>query len=203
MCLISEREVKYDDSKKNIKKSAVLLVSLALLLMVTAGATLAYYFTKDDPITNTFTPSQVACAVVEGTNAPVDGATVNTGKTKEDVKIKNTGDTDAYIRVALVVNWMKQDGTVWAAKPVLGTDYEMVLDLSNGWSQGADGYYYYSAAVAKDNMTGALITSASQLQDAPEGYQLSIEIVAEAIQAEGIDASYTAQQAWQLAAKAN
>ena len=190
--------------KKNMKKSATLLISLALLLLVTAGATLAYYFTKTGSVTNTFTPSQVACAVVEGTNAPVDGATVNTGNTKEDVKIKNTGDTDAYIRVALVVNWMKQDGTVWAVKPVPDTDYKMVLNLSNGWSQGADGYYYYSSAVAKDNMTGTLITSAVQLQDAPEAdYSLSIEIVAEAIQADGIAASYTAQEAWQLAAKAN
>ena len=194
--------------KKNIKKSAVLLVSLALLLLVTAGATLAYYFTKTGSVTNTFTPSQVACAVVEGTNAPVDGDTVDTGDTKEDVKIKNTGDTDAYIRVALVVNWMNDNGNVWGTKPVEGTDYNMTLDLANGWSKGSDGYYYYNTKVAKDQLTPILIDEANVLKAGPKGtdgtqYYLSIEIVAEAIQAEGIDASYTAQQAWQLAAKAN
>lgn len=195
--------------KKNMKKSATLLISLALLLLVTAGATLAYYFTKTGSVTNTFTPSKVACAVVEGTNNPVVNNTVNTGNKKEDVKIKNTGDTDAYIRVALVVNWMNDNGNVWGTKPVEGTDYNMTLDLANGWSKGSDGYYYYNTKVAKDQSTPILIDEAEVLTNpGPKGtdgtqYYLSIEIVAEAIQAEGIDASYSAQQAWQLAAKAN
>ena len=194
--------------KKNMKKSATLLISLALLLLVTAGATLAYYFTKTGSVTNTFTPSKVACAVVEGSNNPVVNNTVNTGNKKEDVKIKNTGDTDAYIRVALVVNWMNDNGNVWGTKPVEGTDYNMTLDLANGWSKGSDGYYYYNTKVAKDQMTPILIDEAEVLKAGPVGtdgtqYYLSIEIVAEAIQAEGIAAEYGAQEAWQRAVKAN
>ncbi|MBQ1234273.1 MAG: hypothetical protein IIX77_01445 [Oscillospiraceae bacterium] len=134
--------------------------------------------------------------------------TVNTGNKKEDVKIKNTGDTDAYIRVALVVNWMNDKGNVWGTKPVEGTDYNMTLDLANGWSKGSVGYYYYNTKVAKDQLTPILIDEANVLKAGPVGtdgtqYYLSIEIVAEAIQADGIAAEYGAQEAWQRAAKAN
>lgn len=199
--------------KKNMKKSATLLISLALLLLVTAGATLAYYFTKTKPVENTFTPSKVACAVVENGTAYEEDI-VLTGTQKSTVQIKNTGDTNAYIRAAVVVNWMNEDGTkVWAQAPVLDTDYKLEYHAKYladpAWELGSDGYYYHKGVVSTGHDSNPFIISAEVLTNpGPVGtdgtqYYLSIEIVAEAIQAEGIDASYTAQQAWQLAAAAN
>ena len=63
---------------------------------------------------------------------------------------------------------------------------------NNGvWEQGSDGYYYYKSKVSADNETSILFTGC-KLADgakAPDGYYLSVEIVAQSIQADGTDAS--------------
>lgn len=171
--------------KKNTKKITIMITSLVLLLLVAVGTTLAYIFTKTEPVENTFKPSKVSCAVVENGSATENAGNIVTISTnKTDVRIKNTGDTDAYIRVAVVVNWASEDGTkVWATKPVLNTDYTITYATGTGWEPGADGYYYYTKSVAPGTLTKILISQADKLQTAPpEGYYLSIEIVASAIQ---------------------
>ena len=45
------------------KKPALLIVTLALILTVAIGGTVAYLATKTDSKVNTFTPSQVSCEV--------------------------------------------------------------------------------------------------------------------------------------------
>ena len=191
--------------KKNMKKKALLTMSVALLLAVVVGTTLAYILTNTYSVENTFKPSKVSCAVVEDGGDPVAAGTHNTGTVKKDVQIKNTGDTDAYIRVAVVVNWMSADGTkVWATKPVEGTDYSITYATGTSWVKDSDGYWYYTRSVPPtdgSNLTGILIENATQLVDkGPVGtdntqYYLSIEIVASAIQAEGVGAT-SAQDAW-------
>lgn len=199
--------------KKCISKKFIVLTAVVLLLFVTVGSTLAYIFTKTEPVENTFNPSRVACAVVENGSATENTDDILETGTKTDVKIKNTGDTDAYIRVAVVVNWMSADGTrVWATKPVAGDDYTIDLDLNNGWSPVGD-YYYYGSAVApcthKDGdehagcMTSVLIRSCTSVPGrAPDGYYLSVEIVASAIQSKGMGAN-SAQEAWAKAQQQN
>ena len=193
--------------KKYINKKSILITSVALLLLVAVGTSLAYVFTKTDPVENKFDPSKVSCAVVEvvekGDSSENTANVVQTGKSKTNVQIKNTGDTDAYIRAAVVVNWMSEDGTkVWATKPVAGEDkdYTISYNLSNGWIDGGDGYYYYTQPVDPGDMTNILITSATQNATGPKGtdgtqYYLSIEIVASAIQADGMGAA-SAKDAW-------
>ena len=180
--------------KKYINKKSIIIASVMLLLLATVGTTLAYIFTETKPVENTFNPSKVSCAVVENKGTPVTGSVTNTGDIKENVQIKNTGDTDAYIRVAVTVNWMNADGTrVWAQKPIQNTDYTITYNLSeDGWFDGGDGFYYYSKAVSPtspNNLTGILISNAALMSGvtAPVGtdgtqYYLSIEIVASAIQ---------------------
>ena len=176
--------------KKYINKKSIIIASVMLLLLATVGTTLAYIFTETKPVENTFNPSKVSCAVVENNGTPVTGSVTNTGDIKENVQIKNTGDTDAYIRVKVVVNWMDEAGTkVWATKPVEGADgdYTITYNLGNGWFNGGDGFYYYSKAVSPEELTTILINEAKQLKSAPQTpdgiqYCLSIEIVASAIQ---------------------
>ena len=180
--------------KRYINKKSIIITSVVLLLWVVVGTTLAYVFTETEPVENTFTPSRVSCAVVENGKEPVSGSLVNIGTSKENVQIKNTGDTDAYIRVAVTVNWVNADGTrVWAQKPIQNTDYTITYNLSkDGWFYGGDGFYYFSKAVSPDspnNLTDILISNAALMSGvtAPVGtdntkYYLSIEIVASAIQ---------------------
>ena len=179
--------------KKYINKKLI-ITSVILLLLVAVGTTLAYVFTETEPVENTFIPSRVSCAVVENGKEPVSGSLVNISDSKNNVQIQNTGDTDAYIRVAVTVNWMNADGTrVWAQKPIQNTDYTITYNLSkDGWFDGGDGFYYYSKAVSPtspNNLTEILISNAALMSGvtAPVGtdntqYYLSIEIVASAIQ---------------------
>ncbi len=157
-------------------KKLILLISVVaiLILALTAGTTLAWLKASSGPVVNTFTPARVTSQVEESIK---DGV-------KSDVRIKNTSNIDAYIRVAVVINWVDKDGNVAAQKPVKDTDYTIEYNLtSNGWRQGADGYYYYSSAVAPDHLTNELIKECKAVAGkAPEGYSLSVEIIADAIQ---------------------
>ena len=153
-------------------------VFLFLVLCISVGATLAFITADAGAITNTFVPAQAACEVTE----------VFDGTVKSDVAVKNTGETDAYIRAAVNITWRKNgdaaDQTVSARAPQSGVDYEIVYAVGTGWIKGADGYWYYQTPVAPDASTAVLIGECRQLEDAnvPQGYCLSVEIAASAIQ---------------------
>jgi hypothetical protein len=83
----------------------------------------------------------------------------------------------------VVITWMSQDeSTVYAATPVEGTDYTITYAQNNGWVKGSDGYWYYTAPVAAGETTATLLESCTLTGTAPEGYTLSVEIVASSIQ---------------------
>lgn len=166
------------------KRLATLLVSLVLVLGVAVGGTVAFLSTRTDSKENTFTPSEVTCKVTEtfGNNV------------KSNVAVQNTGDTTAFIRAAINVTWMKDaetgteyeaaDQTVSAKVPVKDRDYSIKLADNTNWIQGADGYYYYKLPVDPQVSTGVLIEECKLQNNAsvPDGYHLSVEIVASAIQ---------------------
>lgn len=160
------------------KRLATLLVSLLLVLGVAVGGTVAFLSTRTDSKENTFTPSEVTCAVTETFNNNV----------KSQVAVKNTGDTTTFIRAAINVTWMSnQDAanqTVSAKVPVKDTDYSIIFAKNTNWIQGADGYYYYQLPVDPQGSTGVLIEECKLQENAsvPDGYHLSVEIVASAIQ---------------------
>lgn len=166
------------------KRLATLLVSLLLVLGVAVGGTVAFLSTRTDRKVNTFTPSEVTCEVTETFQNNV----------KSHVAVKNTGDTTAFIRAAINVTWMKNaeagtgdeaaNQTVSAKVPLKGTDYSITLAENNNWIQGADGYYYYKLPVDPQGSTEVLIEDCKLQESAsvPDGYHLSVEIVASAIQ---------------------
>lgn len=153
-------------------KSKALLASLLLVVGVTVGGTLAYIVAGSGPVENEFTPSKVTTAVVESFD----------GTTKSDVKIRNTGDTTAYIRAAVVVTWQDEAGNVYGQKPVEGEDYNINW-TKNGWAEGDDGFYYYLSSVAAGGETKVLFTDCTPVEGrAPEGYSLAVEILGSGIQ---------------------
>ena len=166
-------------------KQPVALVALLVLLCCTVAGTLAYLVTSTDPVTNTFTPAHVSTAVDE---------TFKNG-VKSDVKIQNTGNIDAYIRAAVIINWADGDGNV-SATPVKDGDYVIKYDSSNTWKKIGD-YWYYTKPVAADNLTEkALIESCAPVAGkAPEGYNLQVTILADGIQSEPLTAI---KEAWHV-----
>lgn len=165
----------------NKLKKIILTAASAALLLGAVGTTLAYIIADAGPLANVFTPSHVVNEIIEPTYTTTE---------KKDVKVKNTGDTTAYFRAAIVATWVKTDDSskiIYAAQPVLKTDY--TIEIGTDWV-GADGYYYYKYAVAPNNETTALITSCqlTEVANVPTGYTLSVEILSQAIQAEPKDA---------------
>ena len=157
------------------------LVALALVLCIAGGATLAFLMVTTPSMTNVFQYGHVTCAVQEEFD----------GTTKSDVSIKNTGNTQSYIRVKLVFTWKDAEGNV-SAQPVTDQDYKMDLNQVDWFEK--DGYYYAKAPVAPDHNTPDLIHSCTEIvANAPEGDTLSLEILADAIQSTPTRA---VEQAW-------
>lgn len=167
-------------SKKRFKKPTASLISMILVICVAVGGVLAILLTSTGPLKNIFDPSKVTTSVDETFD----------GEVKQNVSIKNTGNTDAWIRAAVVINWVDEEGNVYGVPPVEGTDYTITYDLANGWVKGDDGFYYWTKPVQsveqapKDCSTGVLIKTCSPTSPstAPDGYTLSVEIVGSGIQ---------------------
>ena len=160
------------------KKTVAVMAAVALLLALAVGGTVAYIAATDSSIANQFLPAKVACEVVTKTDA--------NGDVKE-ISVKNTGNIDAFIRAAIVVNWMDGDGNVRGTAPVEGTDYALTVNTGS-WIPVGDFYYYDQSVPEKTPIEEALVASYGLMTGvtAPDGYTLTVEVVAEAIQAEGV-----------------
>lgn len=168
------------------QKAAVFLCSLFLILNVSIVGTMAYLITMTEPAINTFTPAAVPNEITEKFDDAV----------KNDVKVKNVGDADAYIRVKVIPTWAELDaegnatGSVHAAKPVYGVDFVWCYQnplgkddtadytsgtmeqVGKGWVSGLDGYYYYTQRVSckeNQNSTQILFTGCKPCIDQQTG----------------------------------
>lgn len=172
----------YSLNKTKAGKIIIAVLGVVLTFAVFVGSTVAFLKTKTDPLTNTFAEAYVTCRVN------------NNGSTAD---VTNTSNISAYIRAYIAVNWMDDSGNIRGAAPA-PTDYTLSVNTDD-WTLEADGFYYYNSDVASNGTTDKLIESVTLNVSAPEGYRLSVEVVADAIQSEGMNAS-TAQEAWQIAA---
>lgn len=156
-----------------VKNAAMLVPALVLLLTLSVGGTVAFLVAKGTPVRNEFTPSTVSCQVIEEFNDEV----------KTDVAIQNTGDTEAYIRAAIVVTWKAAEGeNIYAVKPKENVDYTITLNTAD-WVLGRDGFYYHKKPVAMGKKTQVLIETCSPVGGkVPAGYELNVEILGSAIQ---------------------
>ena len=164
---------RYSRRSHGRKRSLLVLASVLVLTVAMVGGTLAYLATQTDPVVNTFTYGQV----------PIDIPEDFDGTTKENVRVSNTGNVDAFVRAKIVVTWKSASGEV-SGVAVQPGDYTMTT--GDGWFRGTDGFYYCKAPVKADTESPVLITTATRTGTAPEGYDLSIEILAQSVQADGI-----------------
>lgn len=150
-------------------RQVLLLAALVVIAMGVVGGTVAYLVTKTDPVVNTFTPGVVSCKIDETFD----------GTTKSNVYVTNTGNTNAYIRAAIIVTWKDSSGNIAATVPVEGYDYNLKLNTNN-WTHSGD-YYYYKSSVEPNGTTEKLVESCTALKSNGD-YTLSVEILADAIQ---------------------
>lgn len=174
--------------KDKMIKRKILILSITALFLATGliGGTLAWLVTDTDTLVNRFEPSEVTSTVEEKMD----------GNVKSDVKIKNTGDTDAYIRVVLVPSWRDKDDNI--ALPVAEEDYEIVFNSDDTWFF-QDGFWYYKYKVSSGLSTSALIESCRPLVS-KEGFgeeplHFQLQVIASAIQADPEDA---VKESWHI-----
>ncbi len=160
-----------------VAKIVLAQIAVILMLCIAVSVTYAQLISTTQPVQNTFEPGKI----VIGVNETFDGTT------KSDVKIKNDqrqgSNIDSFIRVALVFNWVDDDGNIVAVgTPAAGTDY--TISYGTDWFQGSDGYWYHVGSIAPGETTSALITSCTVNSSSANGalYHLSIDILAQGIQ---------------------
>lgn len=158
--------------RHNKKKASLLLTSLILLLTMLIGGTAAFLVASTGSVENAFTPSKVTSDVYE---------TFSAGGSKNNVGVTNTGDTTAYLRAMVIVNWQDAEGNVGPTVPVEGVDYTINWKKS-GWIE-KDGSYIYSQPVIPGDTTPVLFTDCAPISGrTPAGYGLNVEIICAAIQ---------------------
>ena len=151
------------------KKAVAFLVLTVVLSVAIVGSTLAYIFVKTNELNNTFTPGEVEISI-----------------TGDD--ITNTGDTDVYVRAAVVVTWVNTtDGSTLSTMPVAGTDYDIDFnkdtDSTNGWVQGSDSFWYYVDAPLEVGKTATTLINSITQKTTKDGYTLTVQVLSSAIQA--------------------
>jgi len=161
-------------NKKNsiLKRSKFLLAALALLFItaIGVGTTIAFLTKETGPLINKFVPGEVTTAVVETFENNI----------KENVMIENTGNVPAYIRAAVLINWVDSEGNISGKALQSGEDYSMVFPDGTDWFvQG--GFYYFKSSVGPGAMTSDLISSIEPLKN-KEGYTLQVDILGSGIQ---------------------
>lgn len=185
--MVEEQDPKKSANKK--LKITVFFLFLIFLLTTTIGLSLTYLNSKSNVLTNTFIPSTVACQVVEDFN----------GQVKSNINVENTGDTKAFIRVKLISYRVNSD-----EERIGGTAYISDFTLGEGWFQ-QDGFYYYSYPVAANEKPSEDLVSSKGitmidfdiLENDLDGGKQVIEVMAEAIQSDPLDAVL---EAWKVQA---
>lgn len=162
-------------------KSVLLLALVAVLLLSAVGGTVAYLVTATGPVENVFTPPTY--------DTDIEEEIKNNQKTS--ITVKNKGEVDVYVRVAIVGYFVDdENGNIvaqWEDSPQIDTTY---------WTKASDGFYYYNGIVKPDKATENLLKNPIAVDTTSHpGAHLVVTVVHQSIQAEGLPASVTSAQA--------
>lgn len=150
----------------------IVLISLAAIILALSyvGGTLAWLTSVADSVSNSFEAGRVSCAVDEAVS----------GSVKQYVRIQNTGNVPAYIRVMLIPIWRSADGSG------TGLEAPMPGTVNPGNWTFSEGIWYYGQAVPAGGYTDSLIENFEMPYR--DGMVYELQILASAIQADGMGA---------------
>ena len=181
-----------------MKKKILAVAVFAMFVSVAASGTLAY-FTAEERAHNVITSGGIGIEIIEKTKIEsgadvkeedfpkegIRGVMPGTSVSKI-VKIQNSGEADAWIRVKMESSIVGADGK---DLPLLIGDNDkepvMEYEVLEGWTLGNDGYYYYEKPVKPEKTTDLLIDSVEfnpAMGNEYQGCTANIIIAAEAVQ---------------------
>lgn len=155
-----------------MRKRVIAVTAAALLLGAGAGTTYAY-LTGQDRAENIFQASKTEIAIEEGFEPPADPSPGSVIK-KAPRAVSSSG-TECYVR--MMVQFSDS-----AAKACCEP-----LAINGGWSQRADGYYYWLEKVQPGERTGTLFDTVKIRADVKQEEipDFDILVYAEAVQCVG------------------
>lgn len=166
-----------------MKKKLLILSLAAICLAITAIGTLAY-FTSEGTAHNVITTGGVEIGVQEWADVEktkpfedLTGVMPNTTVTKI-AEIKNTGASDAWVRVKVEKN-IKLQGEGTSDTSLV----ELTLNTAD-WTE-KDGYYYYKEALKPGEVTAPIFTAVTFKPDMGNEYQnatATVDVTAQAVQ---------------------
>lgn len=177
-------------SRRRQKNRNLLFTVLAFVLVlgVSIGATTAFLIDGTDSVINVFEPADIGIQVEEKFNQ----------QTKSNVSITNTEDVDVYVRVALIPVWEDGEGNVVAESASL-SDLQITYGSSEDWQEGPGGFWYYKRVLKGNASTEEPLIKEAEVLKASvgytKGYQMNLQVMAQAIQAEPKDA---VESAWNV-----
>ena len=166
-----------------MKRKLLILSALAICIAMLVTGTLAY-FTAEGKAHNVITTGGVEIAVQEWADEektkPFEDLTgIMPGMTVTKIaEIKNTGASDAWVRVKVEKNIeLKGEGT-----PDTGL---VELALNTAYWTEKDGYYYYTKALKPGEVTAPVFTSVTFNATMGNEYQnatATVDVAAQAVQ---------------------
>lgn len=158
--------------KKKIATIAVLLLCLGML-----GYTTIAYFNTQNTARNVITAGNIDIELQEKTADGKDFTNVVNVMPGQEVskivRVKNTGNNPAYIRIEVQKDIKLADGQ--NGEGDLGL---ITLDFdSDNWTLGEDGYYYYNQPIAAGESTAALFRNVTFDKTMGNLYQNSTAVI--------------------------
>lgn len=182
-------------------KKKILALCLIVVLAVTAitGATLAYFTDTTETKENVFTVGNVNIELDEPSwteSGSVDAPDVYPGEAlKKDPTVTNTGANPCFVRVSVTgLDDLGADNMI-----TYETGYQTGA-LGEDWTLHNDGYFYYTKVLAAGEDTTALFeqiripTTLTNVNGEEYTEIYSVDVYAEAVQAQGAMPSWSAVQ---------
>lgn len=189
------------------RSSRRLLIAIAAIVLLTVTVS-AYYIKISEEVNNTFSPAD---AVTPNINEEFSGNNkqnvyVEVGNTgypvyvraaiiitwKKDVEESDDSGNVTTTSGVVYFDEPSEASAIDHVDPDTGTtsteyvgDYVLLLNLEDWDWNSDDGYYYYKKRVESSGRTSNLINLCYPLENGPDGYTLSVEIIAQTIQAIG------------------
>ena len=180
-----------------MKRKLLILSVLAICIATLAAGTLAY-FTSEGKAHNVITTGGVEISVQEWADEEktkpfenLTGVMPNTTVTKI-AEIKNTGASDAWVRVKVEKN-IKLQGEGTSDTGLV----ELALNTAD-WTE-KDGYYYYTKVLKPGEVTAPIFTAVTFKPDMGNEYQnatATVDVTAQAVQTANNGATVMDAQGW-------
>lgn len=176
--------------KKFLKTHVKLCIAVLALALVTVGGTLALMAVSSNSVINSFTAASIDTEIEE-----------NLTQGNKQVKIKNYGPSDAYVRARIMVsgvskekvNIVTKEPSEAAIEPDCvylvmqhngGTTGEWCKEISSENDDYSDDFYYYLGVLAEDDYTEELLSKViigSELQNEEFLKQFTVTVYHESV----------------------